>query len=147
MKKSILTIIAIIFSYFGFSQSSDEIEITKLEAIVTNAFLKSDTVTLKGLWDSNYVVRSPYNKIAGIKQLFAVFANPNATHVRFETVIEKITINQNVAIVMGRDTPDEKSLNSGLPKEILTPRVFTNIWVKRNGKWLQIARQVTHICQ
>ena len=147
MTKLILAIACIAFGFSCFGQSSDEVEIRKIEATATEAFLKTDTTTLKQLWDPSYVVRNPFNRIVGVKEIMGLVKNQKITQVKFKTVIDKVTINQNIAIVMGHDEPDEKTASSGVAKEVLSPRFFTNIWMKTEGVWRQIARQATNVCK
>ena len=147
MLKSTLTFLLVILTFCGFAQSADEAEVRKLELIGTDAFLKGDTTTLKKLWDTGYVVRNPFNRIVGVKEIMGLVRNQKITQVRFESVIDKITVNQNIAIVMGHDQPDEKTAASGVAKEVLSPRLWTNIWMKTNGDWRQIARQATNTCK
>jgi|GEM_PF-1219123 len=147
MIKLSLTFLLTTLTFCGFAQSSDEVEVRKLESIGTDAFLKSDTTTLKKLWDSNYVVRNPFNRIVGVKEIMGLVRNQKITQVRFETIIDKVTINRNIAIVMGHDQPDEKTAASGVAKEVLSPRLWTNIWMKTKGNWRQIARQATNTCK
>lgn len=142
-----LTILLASITCFGFAQSSDEVEIRKLESSATEAFLKSDTNTLKRFWDKDYIVRNPFNKIVGINEIMGLVRNQKITQVKFENVIDRITINDNIAIVMGYDKPDDNTAASGVAKEVLHPRLWTNIWMKTNGNWRQIARQATNICQ
>jgi hypothetical protein len=147
MIKLSLTFLFATLSYCGFAQSTDETEIRKLESIATDAFLKGDTTTLRKMWDTDYVVRNPFNKIVGVNQIMGLVRNQKITQVQFETIIDRITINQDIAIVMGHDKPDEKTASSGVAKEVLSPRLWTNIWRKTNGSWRQIARQATNTCQ
>jgi hypothetical protein len=147
MIKLSLTFLFATLTYFGFAQSTDETEIRKLESIATDAFLKGDTTTLRKMWDTDYVVRNPFNKIVGVNQIMGLVRNQKITQVQFETIIDRITINQDIAIVMGHDKPDEKTASSGVAKEVLSPRLWTNIWRKTNGSWRQIARQATNTCQ
>ena len=146
MIKLSLTFLLVVLAFCGFAQSNDESEIRKIESIATDAFLKGDTTTLKKLWDTDYVVRNPFNRIVGVKEIMGLVKNQKITQVKFETIIDKITINQNIAVVMGHDQPDEKTAASGVAKEVLSPRLWTNIWMKTNGNWRQIARQATNTC-
>lgn len=147
MMKINLTIILCILNFICFAQSSDEMEIRKYEAANIEAFLKTDTITLKKLWDANYVVRNPFNMIVGVKQIMGLINNQKITQVKFTSIIDKITINQNVAIVMGHDEPDVTTAKVGVAKDVLSPRFFINIWLKTDGTWRQIARQATNSCQ
>ncbi len=64
-------------------------------------------------------------------------------YLSFERTIEKISFNDNLAIVMGEEKvkPQGNQDNS----EKLVTRRFTNIWKKENDKWMIIARQATII--
>ncbi len=41
-------------------------------------------MTLKKLWDSNYVVRNPFNRIVGVKEIMGLIQNQKITQVRFK---------------------------------------------------------------
>ncbi len=75
----------------------------------------------------------------------ALMRTAKINQVRFERIIEKVTINQNLAIEMGQEIPDEKSAVAGVPKSVTSPRRFTNIWQKTNESWQLIARQATNV--
>ena len=53
MKKLSLPFLLATLTFCCFAQSADEVDIRKLESTGTVAFLKSDTMALKNLWDSN----------------------------------------------------------------------------------------------
>ena len=131
----------------SFAQSSDEILIRKLEQEGTEAFLKSDTIFLKKMWHPDYVVRNPFNKIVGVKEIMGLIKVMKITQVQFESIIDKITINEDIAIVMGHDEPNVKTAKEGVANEVKSQRIFTNIWRKQNGNWRMIARQATNINQ
>jgi hypothetical protein len=59
----------------------------------------------------------------------------------FESVIEKITIIDNVALVMGHEIVKPKGNTDNVGKTV-TRRV-TDVWMKRNGHWQMIGRQAT----
>jgi len=61
----------------------------------------------------------------------------------FERNIEKITFNENVAIVMGGETikPQGQQINAGKT----VSRRFTHVWLYKNNQWSIIARQATNI--
>jgi hypothetical protein len=55
-------------------------------------------------------------------------------------------IQENVVITMGYETfvfkDDTPEAKAGQPIK----RRFTNVWMNKNGKWLQIARHASIIC-
>ena len=64
-------------------------------------------------------------------------------YLSFERTIEKVTFNDNLAIVMGEEKikPQGQQDNAGK----LVTRRFTNIWKYENNSWSIIARQATII--
>jgi hypothetical protein len=61
----------------------------------------------------------------------------------FERNIEKITFNDNLAIVMGEEKLKPQGQQDNAGKQIT--RRFTNIWKYKKKKWQIIARQATII--
>ena len=128
-----------------FAQSSDEQIIQNLEAAGTPAFLKTDTIFLKKMWHPDYVVRNPFNKIVGVKEIMTLIKVMKITQVEFESIIDKITINEDIATVMGHDEPNIKTAKDGIANEVKNQRIFTNIWRRQNGNWRMIAHQATNV--
>ena len=64
-------------------------------------------------------------------------------YLSFDRNIEKITFNDNLAIVMGEEKikPQGDQENAGK----LVTRHFTNVWKYENKEWSIIARQATII--
>ena len=128
-----------------FAQSSDEQIIQNLEAAGTPAFLKTDTIFLKKMWHPDYVVRNPFNKIVGVKEIMTLIKVMKITQVEFESIIDKITINEDIATVMGYDEPNVKTAKDGVANEVKNQRIFTSIWRRQNGNWRMIAHQATNM--
>ena len=128
-----------------FAQSSDEQIMRNLEAAGTAAFLKTDTIFLKKMWHPDYVVRNPFNKIVGVKEIMTLIKVMKITQVEFESIIDKITINEDIATVMGHDEPNVKTAKDGVANEVKNQRIFTNIWRRQNGNWRMIAHQATNV--
>jgi ketosteroid isomerase-like protein len=129
---------------FAQNQAAED-EIRKLEQTEVQAILAKDTVTLKKLWDKNYVVHNPENKI--------VPASPNPfdrpvlqrARTSFTREVEHITLNGDIAISMGNETvvPAGDLPNAGQTVK----RRYTNIWMKAGGSWKLVARHANIICQ
>jgi hypothetical protein len=145
--KTIQTILFFIGTTISiFAQSQDEKDIRRLDSLEVVSFLKADTVTLeKSVWSPNYVVANPFNKIVTIPQIMALMKNQKIAQAVFVRTIERITFNQNVAIVMGIEVPDKSSASAGVAQNVLFKRRFTNIWMKNDGQWRLIARQASNI--
>ncbi|MCZ8216103.1 MAG: hypothetical protein O9262_07685, partial [Cyclobacteriaceae bacterium] len=64
MKKIMFTLLCVICVQYVFAQQQDTAtEIRKLEQMEVEAILAKDTITLLKLWDKDYVVNAPDNKI------------------------------------------------------------------------------------
>jgi hypothetical protein len=144
--KTIILFIGTTLTILGQNQSQDEKDIRRLDSLEVISFLKADTVTLeKSIWSANYVVANPFNKIVSIPQIKALMRNQKIAQAVFVRTIEKITFNQNVAIVMGIEVPDKSSASEGVAQNVLFKRRFTNIWMKNKSQWRLIARQASNI--
>lgn len=93
------------------------------------------------------MVTTPRNSIAQTRA--AVFKNQQQGFIdysSFERVIEKMQVQDNLVITMGYELfvakHDLQEAKAGQP----TKRRFTNVWMKRNGQWLQIGRHASIIC-
>ncbi len=108
-----------------------ETEIRSLEQSEVQAVLNKDTSTLKKLWDKDYIVNNPDNKIILAK------ANPvdrpvmQKSRTSFTREVEKIFVNGDIAISMGSETIVPIG---DIPKSGQTiKRRYTNIWLKKDG--------------
>lgn len=143
----VLVVCVIVLLYHPvIGQSTDENAIRKLSALEVESFLKGDTIALAKLWSSQYVVMNPFNKIVNVREIFALMRTSKVNQVRFERVIERITINQNVATEMGLEIPDEMTASGDVARQVLPKRRFTNVWMKVGDNWQLLSRQATNIC-
>ena len=80
-----------------------ETDIRRFEQIEAKAFLERDVATLSKLWDGNYVVNNPDNKIvAGVSpEKRPGLQKPRTS---FTREVEHVTVRENLVISMGRET-------------------------------------------
>jgi hypothetical protein len=146
MKKLITTIPLILCACYLYAQNKDiEEEIKKLEQLEVRAVLARDTVILKKLWDKNFVVNNPANRV--------VVANANPLdrpvlkepRISFTREMEHIAVRGDIVFTMGNETVVP---GGDLPKAGQTvKRRYTNIWMKVDGEWKLVARHANEICQ
>lgn len=125
-------------------QDEREAEIRRLENLERESVLKSDSAVLfDKIWSSNMVVNTPANVVGTVEGTKEHLRSGNLNYISFERNIEKITFNDNVAIVMGGEIikPQGHQVNAG---KTVTRR-FTNVWLYKNKSWSIIARQATII--
>ena len=143
MKVSNLFFISFIFiSTVAFGQSSDEMEIRQLEKHWTELLDKGDTTSLLRIWSEKYVVSNPNGKIVTPKEIVALMKSGHKFPA-VERIIEKITFNQDIAIVMGKELQQPENMTPNHDNWI--SRRFTNVWIKTKEGWQLAARQSTQV--
>ena len=150
MIKSFFSIVFLISTLLtnGQSTASTEVEIRKLEQTVVMAILNADTNTLKQVWAPEFLVNNPRNDISANRN--AVLQTQKSGMINysiFERVIEQIQFQKEIVITMGHETFVSRNDIPGVKAGQTYKRRFTNIWMKKKGKWQQIARHASIICQ
>ena len=128
--------------------SKAEAEIRRLEKMVVTAILHADTNTLKQVWAPEFLVNNPRNDISGNRD--SVLLTQKAGMINyssFERFIERMQFQKNFSITMGYETFVSRNDIPGAKAGQVYKRRFTNIWMKKNGNWQQIARHASMICQ
>ena len=125
-----------------FGQSDDETEIRRLEKYWTELLDKGDTTALLAIWSENYVVNNPNGKIVTPKDIVALMKGGHIFPA-VKRIIEKITFNQDIAIVMGKELQQPASMITNHNEWI--PRRFTNVWIKTESGWQLAARQSSQV--
>ncbi|GAB2522881.1 nuclear transport factor 2 family protein [Spirosoma aerophilum] len=149
MKKNSLSALVVLFSvvltaHSTVAQQTREAEIRRLENTEREAVLKSDSATLYNkLWSPDMVIHTPANRVGTVEGTKMQLRTRKLNYLSFERAIEKITFNDNLAIVMGEETikPQGQQDNAGK----LVTRRFTNVWKYEHNSWSIIARQATII--
>lgn len=132
----------ILVSSFAFGQTEDEREIRRLEKHWTDLLDKGDTAALLGIWSANYVVNNPNGKIVTPKEIIAIMKSGHKFPA-VERIVERITFNQDIAVVMGKELQQPANMSSD--KKEWIPRRFTNVWIKSEKGWQLAARQSSEI--
>lgn len=127
----------------AFGQSKDEQEIRYLEKHWTQLLDNGDTTSLLNIWSKDYVVNNPNGKIVTPMEIIALMRSGHKFP-SVERIIEKITFNQNIAVVMGKELQQPPNMTTN--KDEWIPRRFTNVWIKTKNEWRLAARQSSKIC-
>lgn len=142
-----------VFSILTFATSAQdnsktETEIRTLEQAGATAILKGDTNTLKRIWAPEFLVNSPRNEITGTRDSILMLQKAGLlNYSTFEKNIERIQFQENIVITMGHEVIVSKYDTPAVKAGQIIKRRFTNIWMKKNGQWQQIARHASIICQ
>lgn len=150
MKKALTLLIAIaVVTFFAsitiYAQTDPrEAEIRRLENIEREATMRGDSATLFGkIWSNEMVVNSPANRVGTVEGTKMQLRTGNLAYSSFVRNIEKVTFNENIAIVMGEEITKPVGHQQNAGKTVT--RRFTNIWKFANNEWFMIGRQATVI--
>jgi hypothetical protein len=129
---------------YTFAQDPRESEIRRLEDLERQSVLKSDSTALfDKIWSPQMIVNTPANVVGTVEGTKAHLRAGGLQYLSFERTIEKISLHDNVAIVMGGEVlkPQGKQLHAG---KVVTRR-FTHVWLYKNNLWSLVGRQATII--
>ena len=127
----------------GLGLRTENDEIRSLENQEREAYINGDITKLSGLWSSALVVTNPDNSVKTLSGIKTDLLKNKESIFPFERIIEKITIKDNVAVVMGREITTAPMSSDAQQKPIT--RRFTNIWTKNGSEWKLTARQASNI--
>ena len=147
MKKLILLAVAVTMIATGSASGQSakqhtaiEQEIRKLDLAHADAVLRGDLAALDKLWTKDFKVNNPFNEIDKADRI----RTGAVTYSSFVRVPESVLIHGDTVIVMGREEVVPKGDSPDAGKTI--NRRYTNIWMKRSGKWRLVARHASVIC-
>ena len=132
----------ILLTTLAFGQSNDEQEIRRLEKYWTELLDNGDTASLLKIWSKEYVVNNPNGQIVTPENIVALM-NSGHKFPKVERIVEKITFNQNIAIVMGKEL--QQPANMSMNQQEWIPRRFTNVWIRSENGWQLTARQSSEV--
>ena len=144
IKSVSLLILLVLTTNLLIAQDIRDREIRRLENVEREAVMRGDsTLLFNTLWSPKMVVNTPANRVGTVDGTKMQLRTGKLNYLSFERNIEKITFNDNLAIVMGEEKikPQGDQDNAGK----LVTRRFTNVWKYKNKKWTIIARHATII--
>ena len=126
------------------ADDATEREIRKVDEAERAALLAGDLPAIERFWADDLTVNAPNNQILkGKKDAVELVRAGILDYASFEREVEAVLIHGDTAILMGLETvkPRNKAPFAGQTVR----RRFTNIWMKRDGRWQLTARQATII--
>ena len=141
-----IVVLTVTGSVVGQSAKGDkalEQKIRDFEQEEVAALLRNDLAAVRAHWAEDYTVNNPFNRV--VKASEGPINAGALTYSSFVREIESVQIHGGTVIVMGRETVVPKGSSPDSGKTI--HRRFTNIWLKRNGRWLLTARHASVVCQ
>lgn len=121
---------------------SVEHEIRRLDLKEADAVLRADFSTVEQLWATDLVVNNPFNQV--VEGSKGPIRTGTLTYSSFVRKIESVRVHGDTVFVMGLETVVPKEDSPGAGQTI--HRRYTNVWMKRDGRWLLTARHANVIC-
>ena len=123
-----------------------EQEIKRLDLAEADAIQRKDVAALNKLLAEDFTVNNPRNEvIKGREEVYALMRNGTINYSSFVREPEALLFYGNTVVVMGREVITSAGNASGAEQTVR--RRYTNIWMKKKGKWLLTARHASVICQ
>lgn len=126
--------------------NSAEVEIRRLEAEQVEFLMNGKLAEMKKNWAVDFTVNNPFNVVQDAAT--GPIQSGALTYSKFERNIEKVLLHDSVIIVMGSElvVPKTAPKGSSHDTDLAIKRRFTNVWMRKEGKWLMIARHASNIC-
>jgi len=141
MKQLLLAILALVCVFPVWGQTAGEKDLIKLENDWGNAWAKSDGKFLEQLYATEYLWTGAdgtlFNKVDGIKD----DTSPEYTEKSFKLSDLKVHIYGEAALVTGHNSVKFKKGGKAEQHEVR----FTDVFVKRDGRWQVVATQGTTV--
>jgi len=121
-------------------------EIRKLDMAHAEAIFKGDAEALDNLMDDDVTVNHPTNRIVKEKkELLDLISRGVIRYTSFERTPETFLFFNEMVVVMGSEivVPAKGAPNA----EKSLKRRYTNIWMKRDGKWRLTVRHANNVCE
>ncbi|WP_420140560.1 nuclear transport factor 2 family protein [Sphingomonas sp.] len=104
------------------------------------AMMAHDADGVKAVWADDFVVNSPNNTVLRRDEVIAVMEQDFLDYRDFRKHITFVGEKPEMTVVMGYDTMVPIK-GPGAGKQVTRP--FTDVWAKRAGGWVLVARQAT----
>ena len=132
--------------YAQSTSDTAEVEIRRLEAEQVEYVMNGKVAEMKKNWAADFTVNNPFNVVQDAAT--GPIQSGVLTYSKFERNIEKVLLHDSVIIVMGNEliVPKTAPKNSSHDTNQPVKRRFTNVWMRKDGKWLMIARHASNIC-
>jgi ketosteroid isomerase-like protein len=117
-----------------------EKEIRKLDRAHAEAVLRGDLAAMDQYWTEDFIVNNPFNEIDRADRV----RNGTVSYASFVREPEAISLFGDTVVVMGHEIVVPKGTSPDAGKTLT--RRYTNIWMRRSGKWRLVARHASVVC-
>ncbi len=142
MKRVIaLALLGVLVSVPAYAQKQNptEQEVLKAsQALDEASLIKKDRATMERLYADDYMYTHSNGTVNNKAQDIAESMSPDQAWTAHKTEDLKVHVYGNVAVVTGVST-----LTGSSKGYVSGPRRFTEVWVRRNGRWQEVGGQST----
>jgi len=137
---AVLTLLGMLAAFPGFSQTANatEQEVLKAFHALDDANIKKDRATMERMMADDYMYTHSNGSVLNRAQDIAETMSGDVKWTASKTEGLKVRLYGDVAIVTGLQT-----LTGSAKNYVSGPRRFTDIWIKRDGRWQNIGGQTT----
>jgi ketosteroid isomerase-like protein len=136
-----LTLLGVLVAFPAHAQARNaaEREVLKASQLLDEASLiKKDRATMERLYADDYMYTHSNGNVLNKTQEIAESMSPDQAWTAHKTDDLKVRVYGNVAIVTGLST-----LTGSSKAYVSGPRRYTEVWVRRNGRWQMVGGQST----
>lgn len=108
------------------------------QALDEASLMKKDRATMERLYADDYMYTHSNGRVLNKAQEIAEAMSPDQAWTAHKSDDMKVRLFGNVAVVTGVST-----LTGSAKGYVAGPRRFTEVWVKRSGRWQQVGGQST----
>lgn len=120
-------------------------EIRRLDLAHADAILRRDVEALRTLIAEDAVTNHPTNKVVKEREgIFELIRKGVINYSSFVREPETFLFYKNMVVVMGNETLTMAGDSAEAGKVVR--RRYTNVWMKKNGKWLLTVRHAHIVC-
>ena len=116
------------------------VEIGQAYGRLGKAMQSHDVAGLKSVWADDFIVNAPNNAVLKRDEVIDALENDFLDYRDFKKHIRAVSEKPDVVIVMGFDTM-VPSKGPAAGRQVTRP--FTDVWMRRSGAWMLVARQAT----
>jgi ketosteroid isomerase-like protein len=135
---ALLGVLVAVPAYAQKPNAQEQAVLKASEALDKASLLKKDRATMERLYADDYSYTHSNGAVLNKTQEIAQRMSPDDAWTANKIDDLKVRIYGNVAIVTGRNT-----LTGSSKGYVAGPRRFTEVWVRRNGRWQLVGGQTT----
>jgi ketosteroid isomerase-like protein len=142
---SMVSLVVVAQSFPTSADSQSEQQVRKASDEEVQAFLHSDAKIMARLWSDDFVVTNPLNKFVTKQQVLGMVQSGFLVITSYERRIEYAHVYGDTVILAGSETVvwGGKMPNAGKTEQLR----FTEIWMKQQGRFQEVARHANIVPQ